>query len=529
MTIEVWITLSKALGGIGIFMMGMIVMTNGLRSLTANAITRVLIRYTKTPTSGAITGAISTAILQSSSATTVAAVGFVGAGMLAFPEALGIIFGANIGTTITGWMVALLGFKFKLGSVMMPLILVGAILKLFSKDKLAAFGYALAGFGLIFVGIEWMQEGMSAYEEVITFENLPSESILGSIKLLLIGVIATIITQSSSAGVATTLTLLYANAINFEQAATLIIGMDLGTTFTAALAAMGGSTAVKRTGFSHVIYNTFTAIGALLLITPYTLALNYISPGALTEYAEIALVGFHTFFNTIGVIAVLPFTDNFANMMKKIVKSPKQIYKQKFDTQLLENLPLAMSVVQKDLKDNFEILLHHINFSLGNIQNSKKANLFELKKSLNELERFIDKIHFQDKQSINWQRFIDIIHINDHLQRLYDRCEEDENKIVFLKNYDHLEEEKKLFLEGIEEILLYLNSDAYTKDSHRGQQSAKTIDQTRNDLTSLIADNSISIEEGTKALESARWIKRSSEHIDRIVHHLKEANLGAGK
>ena len=166
MSIETIMSLSQVLGGIGIFMIGMIIMTEGLRALAGDRIRKALMHFTKTPTSGALTGAVTTAILQSSSATTVAAVGFVGAGLLAFPEALGIIFGANIGTTVTGWMAALLGFKLKLGTVILPFILLGAMLKLFFSDKIAATGYALAGFGLIFVGIEWMQGAMSGVESV---------------------------------------------------------------------------------------------------------------------------------------------------------------------------------------------------------------------------------------------------------------------------------------------------------------------------------------------------------------------------
>ena len=143
----------QVLGGLGLFLLGMIIMTEGLRELAGDMIRSALMRFTSSPVTGAATGAISTAILQSSSATTVAAVGFVGAGLMTFDSSLGIIFGANIGTTITGWLVALFGFKLKLGTIMLPLILAGAILRLFAAGRLSSTGYALAGFGLIFVGI----------------------------------------------------------------------------------------------------------------------------------------------------------------------------------------------------------------------------------------------------------------------------------------------------------------------------------------------------------------------------------------
>ncbi|MCG8325163.1 MAG: Na/Pi symporter, partial [Thiotrichales bacterium] len=141
------------LGGLGLFLLGMIIMTGSIRELAGSSLRRFLLKFTKTPVSGVLTGTVSTAILQSSSATTVASVGFVAAGILTFSQALGIIFGANIGTTVTGWMVALLGFKLKLGEIVLPLILIGAALKLFGKGKAGSAGLALAGFGLIFVGI----------------------------------------------------------------------------------------------------------------------------------------------------------------------------------------------------------------------------------------------------------------------------------------------------------------------------------------------------------------------------------------
>ena len=192
-------------------------MTGALRSLQGNAIRSALKKLTKSPLSGALTGAVSTAVLQSSSAVTVTAVGFVGAGLMTFPQSLGIIFGANAGTTITGWLVVLLGFKLKLGTVILPVILIGAILKLFAKDRIATMGYALAGFGLIFVGIDMLQQGMSGLEQVMTPEQFPEDTWIGRLKLVLMGVIVTLITQSSSAGVAVSLTALFAGTINFEQ------------------------------------------------------------------------------------------------------------------------------------------------------------------------------------------------------------------------------------------------------------------------------------------------------------------------
>ena len=259
----------QSLGGLGLFLLGIIIMTDGLGHLAGNAMRSALMRFTHSPLSGAFTGSITTAILQSSSATTVAAVGFVGAGLITFSESLGIIFGANIGTTVTGWIVVLLGFKLKLGNLAMIFVLIGVLLRLFAKNKLATFGYTLAGFSIIFVGIAMMQEGMSSFADFINPDMLPSDTFSGRLRLVAMGIIFTAITQSSSAGVAVALSALFAGAINFEQAAALVIGMDVGTTITAALATIGQSIEARRTGLSHVIYNFMTAIGAFFFNYPF--------------------------------------------------------------------------------------------------------------------------------------------------------------------------------------------------------------------------------------------------------------------
>ena len=202
----------------------MIIMTEGLQTLAGDAMRKALVRFTHTPLSGAITGAVSTAILQSSSATTVAVVGFVGAGLMGFPESLGIIFGANIGTTLKGWLVATLGLQYQLGTIMLPLIFVGAFMRLFLHGRKAAAGYAMAGFAIIFVGIDLLQQGMSGLQGLVSPANFPPDTWFGRLQLLLLGLTATLITQSSSAGVAAALTADVAGIMGAVAACTFLFG-----------------------------------------------------------------------------------------------------------------------------------------------------------------------------------------------------------------------------------------------------------------------------------------------------------------
>ncbi len=521
-------------GGLGLFLLGMIVMTSGLRSLAGDTMKNVLMRFTKSPLSGAVTGTVTTAILQSSSATTVAAVGFVGAGLIAFPEALGIIFGANIGTTITGWMVALLGFKLNLGTIILPFILLGAILKLFFRDRIASFGYALAGFGLIFVGITLLQEGMSGFEGVITPDHLPSDSWMGRLKLVALGIVATLITQSSSAGIAATLTALYGNAINFEQAAALIIGMDVGTTVTAAIASIGGSENVKRTGLSHVIYNLFTGTMALFLITPYTYMLESISPDALMKNAEISLIAFHTMFNTLGVVIILPFTRQFASLMRKIIPSHTPRFTRKLDKRLLEEESnLALESARISAQDEFIALLKHTNFILGDLKHGQEADLNSLKIALKKTQNYIDLIDLGTEKDAKWKKVISLIHMLDHAHRLHERCTEEEYRARLAQKLPDLHTEHQSLIDNNVHIIMALSTKQFSKARKYAEKNEKQIKKFmkhyRDATVEEMVKDEIDLPVGTGKLEAVRWLVRVNHHIARITYYMEQSILETAK
>lgn len=511
----------------------MIIMTEGLRALAGKSIRAGLMRFTRNPVSGAITGAVSTAILQSSSATTVAAVGFVGAGLMAFPEALGIIFGANIGTTITGWLVALLGFKLKLGTVILPVIFLGALLRLFSNGRIAIAGYTMAGFGLIFVGISVMQDSMSHLQNIIRPELLPNDNFSGRLKLVAMGIIVTVITQASSAGVAATLTVLNSGAINFPQAAALVIGMDIGSTVTAVMATIGGSIESRRTGASHVIYNLCTGTGALLLISPYIWFLEFSVPDVLTEHAEFALVGFHSLFNLLGVILILPFTQQFASLIIKILPGNGQSYTSKLDPSLIRQPDIALDVLLPVIRSEFFALLGYIRVVLGNASNGDRNSLTELQLALNKTNRFIDEIQLKSSEDANWQCIVALIHTLDHMQRLHERCEEDEERAITASNTIKLTEFRNLLIELIQEITKDYDNSRPGKAAQRAEQVANVIaeqaEKLRESLMNQVVGGVLDIPESTEYLEAVRWLRRVSRHIARITFHYNQAVTSIGE
>lgn len=532
----------NALGGLGVFLLGMVVMTDGLKAMAGDSLRRALARFTTSPTSGAVTGAIATAIVQSSSATTVTAVGFVGAGLITFSQALGIIFGANIGTTITGWIVAIVGFKLQLGLLALPFVLIGVLIRLFSGKRLASLGLALSGFGLIFIGIELMQQGMSGLEGFVTPDSFPSDNLTGRLLLVGIGVLITLVTQSSSAGIATALTAVHSDTISFEQAAVMIIGMDVGTTVTAAMATIGGSTDVRRTGFAHVIYNLMTGIMAFLLVSPYTWACSSIFGSGFEQNPEIALVGFHTLFNTIGVLAVLPVANAFARLMIWLVPEQPLEYTQRLDRSLYESPVIALDAVMATLRELTGVVLRCL-ASILQSGRSKETDetLFNANEALKKTRDFLTPIETSTLGEDLYSAKLTAIHTIDHLRRLIDRCQQKRSRRT---REPELQPLGNMLFSSVQQALLEL-ADIDRSQANRLQDDVsssslpgpaedtsavsrlKQVWQELETQAEINRDNLIS-NSGDHAdarltigkLDTLRWIRRVSYHVWRIMHYL---------
>ncbi len=506
-------------GGLGLFLLGMVVMTEGLRAVAGDALNRVLYRFTKSPATGALTGAGVTALLQSSSATTVATVGFVSAGLLTFPQSLGVLFGANIGTTMTGWLVALIGFKLSLGTAMLPLLLVGVLLRLFTSGRWRHLGWALAGFALIFLGIEQLRSGMQSFEGALTPDMLPGDSLGGRLALVGIGVAITLVTQSSSAGVAIALTALHTGAIAFPQAAAMVIGMDAGTTSTTALATIGGSPQTKRTGWSHVIYNLLTALGALLFLPLYIAALDQWVPGARGADPELALVGFHSAFNTLGVLLVLPFTRRFAALMIRLIPDRGPALTRRLDLGLLADAAAATPALWATTRD----LAAHTFAAVGDHIRKRGARadgrLSDLESAVDETRRYADRLPRGDGAH-DVYRFA-TMHCLDHLDRLLDRARQTERVEAA-----HRDPRLRALTLEFAEALRTMPLDTAEALGHAEAACLRRRDALHAErrpfraatIERVGADHHL--EEAIARLDAVRWLHRSAYHAWRILHHL---------
>lgn len=523
----------QVIGGVGLFLLGMVIMTDGLKFLAGNRMRTALMKFTKTPVSGAITGMLTTIMLQSSSATIVAAVGFVGVGLMQFKEALGIIFGANVGTTLTGWLVVLFGFKFNLAEIVLPLIFFGMILKFFFKNTIATVGYTIAGFGLIFLAITFMQAGMKGFEGIITPDYFPSDSIIGRLELVALGILVTLITQASSAGVAATLSMLFAHMISFEQAAALVIGMDIGTTGTAVLATIGGGTDVKRTGFSHVFYNLFSGLFAFLLITPYVYFWDTYLEYPLIENAEIALVAFHTFFNLCSVIIILPFTKKFAFLVEKLIPSDDK-YLFELDDELPKKEPrLAIVSLQQALQKTFIASLLYLEEHLNETK-EKTIHLDVLQRNIDKLQMYIDQISFLDKKEKGWEGLISLLHCINHLERLLDKCEEIEKINISIINFDEVSKSIAMLQKQNGKIMKEFTENNFHQALEISLETTKEIDgelsYLRDAVIVDIAKDTLENYKGMEILTAIKWLSRINKHIDRfIVHYEKAFQLSASE
>lgn len=323
-----WATAGMLLGGLGLFLLAIALITEGLKVAAGSALRDILARSTRTPLRGVAFGALVTGIVQSSSAVTVAAIGFVNAGLLELFQAVGIVYGAAVGTTVTGWLVASAGLPFQVSAAAYPLIGVGMLVRLLGPSRRAgAAGEALAGFGLFFVGVEVLRAAFSGAAPLLDVAELSPRNPLGLLAFLGAGFLMTLLTQSSSAAVALTLTAAAGGLVDVAGGGAMVVGATVATTSTSALVSIGASPNGRRVALAHLIINAANAGIGLLLLPLYARALAsgasalgwMVAPG-------LAIAAFHTLFTVLGVAAQWPLTGRLADFLsRRFVSAAEQI------------------------------------------------------------------------------------------------------------------------------------------------------------------------------------------------------------
>lgn len=347
----------QAIGGLGIFLLGMKFMSDGMQAVAGNRLRHLISTVTNNRLAACSIGTLVTCVVQSSSVTTVMVVGFVNGGFMTLMQALGVVIGANIGTTITGWILAL-----QIGKFGLPILGVSALVYLFVKNERIRYSaMAICGVGMIFFGLETMSSGFKNPEVnsllLDLFATMSGETILGVIKCAVIGALATMVVQSSSATLGVTIALAQSGVIEFYTAAALILGLNVGTTITALLASLGTNVNAKRTAYAHIIFNVIGTIWLLPIFFWYTSFIEFIlstfggifslTPGIVTK---IALM--HSGFNIVNTIVFLPFLKPFAKLVTRLVpdKDHKETPHLTFlDIRLMDSPALGIAQSQDEI------------------------------------------------------------------------------------------------------------------------------------------------------------------------------------
>ncbi|MCB1747388.1 MAG: Na/Pi cotransporter family protein, partial [Gammaproteobacteria bacterium] len=342
-----------ALGGLGLFLLAVSMITDGLKLAAGDALRDILARSTATRLRGVASGIAVTGLVQSSSAVTVATIGFVNAGLLNLGQALGIVYGANVGTTMTGWLVAAIGFKFEVATFALPMIGAGMVARLLGQTtRLGACGEALAGFGLFFIGVDVLRgafEGLAATRDL---GALAPHGVIGVLACVGFGFFMTLVTQSSSAAIAITLSAASGGMVALEAAAATVIGANLGTTSTAALAVIGATPNARRVAAAHVVFNAVTGLVALGLLPLMLGAVRLAGHAlALTDAPAVTLALFHTVFNVLGVALMWPLTGRLAGFLRGRFRTTAETLGQPLhlDDNVLATPALALDALRLEL------------------------------------------------------------------------------------------------------------------------------------------------------------------------------------
>ncbi len=332
---DILLKVLEIVGALGLFLYGMKVMSDGLQKVAGDKMRSILSKMTSNRFSGVLTGAGITTLIQSSSATTVMVVSFVNAGLLSLTGAIAVIMGANIGTTVTAWIVSLLGFKFSISTIIYPVIAIAAPF-LFIKGK-ESIGEFLIGFALLFMGLGALQHSMPdftqpEYAPVLDFiSSMSNYGYLSYILFVLIGTVMTVIVQSSSAMMAVTLVMCAQGLIGFEVAAALVLGENIGTTITANISAFMANSTAKRAALAHLVFNVIGVIWVLILFKPFLILMGIIveniegvSPFEESVAIPVALSLFHSCFNILNTLMLVWFIPSIEKLVNKLIPTNEE-------------------------------------------------------------------------------------------------------------------------------------------------------------------------------------------------------------
>lgn len=415
---QVVLQIFTLLGALALFLYGMTLMSEGLQKAAGNKLRSLLASMTSTPLKRVMTGLVLTAIVQSSSATTVMVVSFVNAGLLSLGHAIGVIMGANIGTTFTAWIVSFLGFSFNISSLSIPLIAIGFVFMMTKTEKNKNIGQTIIGLALFFLGLSYLKTAtpdLAAYPQALTFiQGISQFGFWSLVIFLLLGTALTIIFQASIATLTLTLVMVNFGWISFDMAAAMVLGENIGTTITANLAATVGNAQAKRAALSHTLFNVLGVIWALIIFHPFIRLSGWLvslfgvpnptmvdlsSPDASDAMRTSALYGLSmmdTLFNVFNTLLLIWFVPQMEKILNKIIKTPageEEVYRLKYISGgPLNTAELSLDEASQEIYNFGEICLKDFNYIRSAINEQDTDKFSAINQKLVKYEEITDRI-----------------------------------------------------------------------------------------------------------------------------------------
>jgi len=380
--------------GIAIFLFGMLSLEQGFQAFTGGTLERLLRRTTSSTGKSLLFGVVSTTLMQSSSLVSVITISFLSAGLITLTAGIGIIFGANLGTTTGAWLIAGFGLKVNIAAYAMPMLAFGVVLIFQTSRSLKGIGYILAGLGFLFLGIHYMKEGFESFKDTINLAEYAVAGYPGVLLFTAIGIFATVVMQSSHATLVLTITALAAGQITYENALALAIGANVGTTITAILGSMSANEAGKRLAVAHLVFNVVTGVIAIAFI--YQLVALVSGMSALIGIADgdytLKLAVFHTLFNLLGIVVMLPLLNKLVVFLEKFIPEKKpEVDQPKYLSESSAAFPgTAVEAVRLETLRVYEAALRIIINGLGmkSADVLSKVNLDEAVTAQNRIHQF---------------------------------------------------------------------------------------------------------------------------------------------
>lgn len=398
------------LGALGFFIYGMKVMSEGIQKAAGERLREILGAMTKNRYFGVLTGFLITGLVQSSSATTVMTVSFVNAGLLSLMESAGVMMGANIGTTVTGWIVSYFGFKFKIVSISLPMIAVGLPMMLFKSSKVKSWGEFIVGFAMLFLGLDALKNAVPDLKqnaEVLSFLSGFEPGLMTTLLFVLVGAVITIIVQSSSAAMTLTFVMCNNGWIPFPLAAAMILGENIGTTITAELASIVGNVHAKRAARIHSMFN-IVGVAWMVLALPFALQMidwfsvsimGNVSPYESSESIPFALSYFHTFFNLANVLLLIGFVPLLVKLAIKSVPSKGEddeaFHLEYIGTGMMDTSELSVLEAKKEVTKFAEITERHVLMVKDLLLEKDNKAVKKLVKRIKKYEEITDRIEVE--------------------------------------------------------------------------------------------------------------------------------------